>query len=405
MRVTGLFFGFAFQALASPVPRSGTTTEDITYVLPIWEGALASHNRSVDLAVLSEMITRLGVGGTYTKLGYSFSSWALSRDIKGTSDDFVFDPTNLNYMLNLGITSSLPVLVHMNNGRWADCCTPNSSGGWGDILLDHIAAQPNTVVINSAGTSQYAHNAGSNYFSLSRLNTVYRDYKKRNVQASAKAIADWAAANPSMFVGVSLDSETIMPNKESDHNALVIQEWKQWLQNTGIYGPGGQYFGSGRVPAFTDIPSFNAATGQNFASWDAMLPPSSVTPGNPFDEEWERWRVMLILHAVSDETLWIAQAGIDRNLIFGHQTPRQDDYGFADDVMTASAANGAGGITQYGWNPSDMGEIVNPLRGSSKNNWGNFELNPLSSDATFSYNSLLTLYNDGIKVRTLTLVD
>jgi hypothetical protein len=31
------------------------------------------------------------------------------------------------------------------------------------------------------------------------------------------------------------------------------------------------------------------------------------------------------------ETYWIAWAGIDRDLIYGHQTPNMDFYGFADD--------------------------------------------------------------------------
>jgi hypothetical protein len=38
-----------------PLARSGTSTEDITYVLPIWEGSLTNHTRSNDLAVLSTM--------------------------------------------------------------------------------------------------------------------------------------------------------------------------------------------------------------------------------------------------------------------------------------------------------------------------------------------------------------
>lgn len=224
-------------ANATPVPkRSGTSTEDITYILPIWEGALANHTQSDDLAVLSDMKSLLGTGGTYTKLGWSFSSWALSRDIQGASNDYEFDPTNLNYMLELGVTSSLPILVHLNDGRWADCCTPNSSGGWGDTLLDFIAGQPNTTSMSNTGSSYYAHNGGSNYFSLSRLNMVYRNYKKRNVQASASVLASWAASNPSLFVGVSLDSETIMPGNQADYNPLAVKEWKQWLQNTGIYG-------------------------------------------------------------------------------------------------------------------------------------------------------------------------
>ncbi|KEF63143.1 uncharacterized protein A1O9_01119 [Exophiala aquamarina CBS 119918] len=378
--------------------RSGTSSEQITYVLPIWEGALASHSQNDDLAVLNDMKSRLGTGGQYTKLGWSFSSWALSRDSQGASSDYQFDPTNLNYMLGLAKTAGLPALVHMNNGRWADCCTPNSSGGWGNLLLDYIAAQPDTQVLDTAGQGQYAHNGGNNYFTLSRLNTVYRSYKKRNVQASASVIATWAAANPSLFAGVSLDSETFIPNASTDFNPLAIEEWRQWLQNTGIYGPNGAFFGTGRLPAFTSISTFNAQMGTNFASFSAIQPPTAVTPGNPFYEEWARWRVLLVAHHVSDETLWIAQAGIDRTAIYGHQTPRLDDYQHADSIDTFTAANGGGGVTNYGWNPSDFGEINNAMRGVSKNNWGNFELNPLTNDATTSYNTMVTMYNDGIKI-------
>ena len=395
--ISSLILGIPLAA-SHALPRSGTSSESITYVLPIWEGSLANHTRSDDVAVLTDMKNLLGVGGSYTKLGWSFSSWALSRDIYGSDQDYNFDPTNLNYMLGLGVTTSLPILVHMNNGRWADCCTPNSSGGWGDTLLNYIASQPNTTVLSNTGSSDYGQNFGSNYFTLSRLNAVYRDYKKRNVQASAQVIAAWAAQNPSLFAGVSLDSETLMPNNEADYNPLAIEEWKQWLQNTGIYGPGGDYWGAGRNPPFTSIGDFNTATGQSFVSWDDMQPPNSITPGIPFDEEWERWRVMMIVHSVSDETLWIAQSGIDRTLIYGHQTPRLDDYGFADDVYTNTAANGGSGVTTYGWAPANYGEIDNPMRGSGKNNFGIFELNPLTTDTSVSYTTLVTLFNDGIKI-------
>jgi hypothetical protein len=121
-------------------------------------------------------------------------------------------------------------------------------------------------------------------------------------------------------------------------------------------------------------------------------------PDDPFGEEWERWRIMLILHAVPDETLRIANAGIDRTLIYGHQTQRIDDCDYADDLMTATAANGAGGVRLYGKGPSDLGAIDNPLRASGRNNWGNFELNPLSSNSTFSYIAIETLWNDGVEV-------
>jgi hypothetical protein len=92
-----------------------------------------------------------------------------------------------------------------------------------------------------------------------------------------------------------------------------------WLRNVGIYGPGGAYFGTGRVPAFSTIEDFNQAMGTSFQDWDSMNPPTEVTPGNPFFEEWQRWRVLMIMHATSDETSWIVETGIDRTVVYGHQ--------------------------------------------------------------------------------------
>ena len=376
----------------------GTNTEQITYIVPIYEGALATDVRDNDIAILQGMKDLLGVGGSYTKLGFSFSSWALSRDIMNSSADYAFDPTNLQYVLGLAEQLDLPILVHANDGRWADCCTSNSDGGWSDVLLDYIAAQPNTTMQNSSGDSLYQHWYGSDFFSLSRLNNVYRSYKQRNVQAAMTVLMDWAAVNPTLFVGVSLDSETLFPSIGADYGPLSTEEWQQWLQNTGIYGPGGEYFGQGRVPAFASIDSFNQAMGMSFASWAAVVPPASFTQGNTFSEEWQRWRITSIDHSVSDETNWIASAGIPRDLVYGHQTPELQFYDYADDWSTHVAANGAGGVTMYGREPADFGNIDNPMRALSKNNFGVFEVNPLTTDPTFAYNTLLTYYNDGIKV-------
>ena len=375
----------------------GTTTENVTYVLPIYEGLLASNDRNNDVAILQGMKDMLGTGGSGTVLGFSFSSWSLSRDVDD-NNDYAFSPTNLNYALGIAKDLSLPILIHANNGRWADCCTSNSDGGWDTTFLNYIAAQPNTVMVDQSGNSQYHSDAGGDFLSLSRLNKIYRDYKKRNVMASMSTLMSWADANPSLFVGVSLDSETIYPATGVDYGVFSNQEWAQWLQNTGIYGSGGDFFGQGRVPAFSSIDDFNSAMGTSFTSWDALSPPASLTSGETFSEEWHRWRITQINHAIGDVTDWIAQAGVPRDLIYGHQTPEMNFYAFADDWSTHTAANGAGGFTAYGRQPAQFGNIDNPLRASSKNNWGIFELNALSNDAQFASDTLLTLYNDGIKV-------
>lgn len=105
-----------------------------------------------------------------------------------------------------------------------------------------------------------------------------------------------------------------------------------------------------------------------------------------------------IVHTTSDETSWIVEAGIPRNLIYGHQTPELDYYDFGDDLTTATAASGAGGYTAYGRAPLDFQSIDTPLRADGTNNFGLFELNPLSTDNTFSYDTLTTLWSDGAKI-------
>jgi hypothetical protein len=41
----------------------------------------------------------------------------------------------------------------------------------------------------------------------------------------------------------------------------------------------------------------------------------------------------MIMHSVSDETLWTESARIDRTLVYGHQTRHLDNYNFADDIQ------------------------------------------------------------------------
>lgn len=376
----------------------GTDTEDITYVLPIYESLLATNNRPDDVTILNTMKSRIGVGGSKTKLGFSFSSWSMSRDIKSEDDDFEFDPTNLNYALDLAAEAELPILIHANNGHWADCCTSNSDGGWNPALLNHIAEAGNTTQLNNAGQSLYTNLYGGNYFSFSRYNDVYRHYKKRQVQASMSTLLEWAEDYPDLFAGVSLDSETMFPNTNADYNPLVIQEWREWLQHTGIYGPGGAYFGQGRQPRFSSISDFNQATGQNFGSFDDIVPPQTLTWGDAFSEEWHRWRLTLVEHMVGDTTAWIIEAGVLRYKIWGHQTPMVDFYGHGDDFPSAAAENGGTGLTMYGRSPADMGSANSPARALNWNNVGNFELNPLTTDTNRAYDTMLTLYNDGYKI-------
>jgi hypothetical protein len=61
----------------------------------------------------------------------------------------------------------------------------------------------------------------------------------------------------------------------ADYSPFVILEFRDWLRNTGMYGPGGAYEGQGRAASgtrysdpLTGLASFNADFDTSFASWD-----------------------------------------------------------------------------------------------------------------------------------------
>ena len=396
------------DALNSPnlSTRAGgiTAPEDVTFVLPIWEGALASNKAGSDMKVLLDMKEHLNQtsfnANTKSVLGWSFSSFAMSRDTTSQDANFTFVEDNLLHELSLAEQTNTPILVHVNDGHWAAGSFPNATGGYdSDTLIEYLAhTYPETTMFDPNGSSIYSSISGENWFCLSRLNHIYRDYKMRNVGASARVIAEWAKKHPDLFAGVSLESETRMNNMQSDYNPYVVQEWIQWLTHTGIYGPGSEFFGHGRVPSFDTIQSFNDVMDTTFASWDDLTPPKDFTVGQIFSEEWQRWRIMQVINSNADNTLLLIQNGIDRKQVFGHQTPQLDFYNFADDLSAATAPLGAGGLTFYAWNPADYGMVVPPLRARGSNRWGNFELNPLSSDFSSGYNNMEALRDHGIKI-------
>ena len=61
----------------------------------------------------------------------------------------------------------------------------------------------------------------------------------------------------------------------ADYSPFVILEFRDWIRNTGMYGPGGAYEGQGRAASgtrysdpLTGLASFNADFDTSFASWD-----------------------------------------------------------------------------------------------------------------------------------------
>src|SRR5207302_601632 len=99
-------------------------------------------------------------------------------------------------------------------------------------------------------------NTGKQFVSLSRLNMVRYRQKQAALTLAAQRIASWSRANPNLLVAVTIDSETLLNDNPglgyTDYNPVVLQEWRQWMSNTGIYDPvNGQYKGQGRNPPLT----------------------------------------------------------------------------------------------------------------------------------------------------------
>ncbi len=61
----------------------------------------------------------------------------------------------------------------------------------------------------------------------------------------------------------------------ADYSPFVILEFRDWIRNTGMYGPGGAYEGQGRAASgtlysdpVTGLASFNTDFGTTFSTWD-----------------------------------------------------------------------------------------------------------------------------------------
>ncbi len=154
------------------------------------------------------------------------------RTTKGAQGDWEFDPDfdlthkcrdrpvaedNLHGVIQYAIDKRLPVQFILNGGIWADasCDTPE----W-DIndQLEQDVENCQWTQDNKVFPDDYLKNlpGSTNSPELARTLTynVYaakvRAYKRRNLQAAARVIADFAREHPDLFVGVSLDADTYM---------------------------------------------------------------------------------------------------------------------------------------------------------------------------------------------------
>ena len=159
---------------------------------------------------------------------------------------------SLNGVLAHAAEKRLPLQLILNGGIWADatCNTPE----WD--LNDHLEEDPRNCqwtqddkVFADDHLKNLAGSVASPELARSLTLNVYakdvRRYKRRNLQAAARRVAEFARQHPDLFVGVNLDSDTYAnpffeEHEFFDYNPDTLRQFREWLRGDGPYaGRGG----------------------------------------------------------------------------------------------------------------------------------------------------------------------
>src|SRR5688572_22366950 len=207
-----------------------------------------------------------GYASTTQRIGIAVPILYL-RTTRGRAGDWTFDPgfdtsrkcgerpltdDSLNGVLAYAAEKRLPLQLILNGGIWADatCNTPE----WD--LNDHLEEDPRNCqwtqddkvfaddhlknLAGSVASPELAHSLTLNVYAKD-----VRRYKRRNLQAAARRVAEFARQHPDLFVGVNLDSDTYAnPFFEEqeffDYNPDTLRQFREWLRGDGPYaGRGG----------------------------------------------------------------------------------------------------------------------------------------------------------------------
>jgi Bacterial Ig domain len=286
------------------------------------------------------------------------------RNTKGAAGDWVFDPDfdlkhkcrdrlvaedNLRGIIEFAVKHKVPVEFILNGGIWGDASCNSPEWDLNDHLEDDDynvqwsqddQTFPDDFLKGLAGSTDSPELARTLTYNV--YATKVRNYKKRNLQAAARLIHDFAREHPELFVGVVLDSDTYMNPffkqvEYFDFNPGMIRQFREWLQGTGPYaghpGPGVPDLSSYRRPKPFTLEEVRQLARKNWKSWDEVEPPRKfpgslyrpAVPGEPiiWDDHWyEEWQIFR-QHVVGlhyDElSKWVHEAGIPKDRIFSAQ--------------------------------------------------------------------------------------
>ena len=330
------------------------------------------------------------------------------RTTRGRAGDWVFDPAfdttrkcgervladdALDDVLRHAAQVELPVQFILNGGIWADsvCNVPD----WD--LNDHLEETPannqwtqDDRVYPDDHLKNLAGSTASPELARSLTLNVYaqdvRRYKKRNLQAAARAIAAFAKQHPHLVVGINLDSDTYMnPFFEQrewfDYNPGTLRQFREWLRGEGPYaGRGGE--GIPDLRAFRrarpwSLAEVNRLANAQWKRWDEVDPPrrfpgsehrplaSGETPvwDDSWYREWDTFRKHLVALHYDELAQWAHEAGIARDRIFtaqGFVAPEGSSKPFAVKITDSGQNYDSGGVSIEGAIPRNghLGAIL-----------------------------------------------
>ena len=286
------------------------------------------------------------------------------RTTKGAAGDWVFDPDfdltrkcrdrlvaedNLRGIMRFAVTHKMPIEIILNGGIWGDASCDSPEWDLNDHLEDDDynvqwsqddQTFPDDYLKGLAGSTDSPELARTLTYNVYASDV--RRYKKRNLQAAARIVSDFARKHPDLFVGVVLDSDTYMnpffkQHEYFDFNPGMIRQFRDWLRGSGPYAgrpaPGVPDLSSYRRPQPLTLDQARKLARKNWQTWDEVEPPRKfpgslyrpMAPGdvNIWDDHWyEEWQIFR-QHVVGlhyDElSQWVHEAGIPRDRIFSAQ--------------------------------------------------------------------------------------
>jgi hypothetical protein len=355
------------------------------------------------------------------------------RTTKGATGDWEFDPDfdltrkcgnrpvaedNLQGVIQYAIDKHLPVQFILNGGIWADASCDTPEWDVNDQLEQDVdncqwtqenKVFPDDYLKNLPGSTSSPELARTLTYNV--YATKVRAYKRRNLQAAARIIADFAREHPDLFVGASLDADTYMNPffiqnhvlEIFDYNPGMLKQFRHWLAGTGPYAgkpdSGAPDLSRYRRPRPLRLADVNRIARKHWASWDQVDPPRSF-PGSPYQpaapgqaliwedpwyQEWQVFRQHVIALHYDELSQWANDAGIPRDKIFsaeGFIAPDEGQSPFAVRITSHGQNYDTSGVSIEGSIPR-AGHLGAVLYGETAENQAPMEV-PHSLFATFA---------------------